>query len=76
MANKIHLYLLLADGVVAPRIVVSSVLLSCDHAARVEKVPVGSCPDLKRRLGMRMFAEYFPDQLFMGVRNMTVTTIM
>ena len=42
-----HLYLLLPNGVVAPGVVVGSVLLPSDHAAGVEEVSVCSCPDLK-----------------------------
>ena len=44
---KKHLYLLLPNGVVAPGVVVGSVLLASDHAAGVEEVSVCSCPDLK-----------------------------
>ena len=44
--KKKHLYLLLPNGVVAPGVVVGSVLLASDHAAGVEEVSVCSCPDL------------------------------
>ena len=40
------LYLLLADGVVAPRVVVGSVLLARDQLLRVEKLPVGPSANL------------------------------
>ena len=41
-----NLYLLLPNGVVAPGVVVGSVLLASDHTAGVEEVSVSSCPHL------------------------------
>ena len=41
-----NLYLLLADGVVAPRVVVGCVLLARDQLLRVEKLPVGPSANL------------------------------
>merc|ERR1711971_921682 len=41
-----NLYLLLPNGVVAPGVVVGSVLLASDHAAGVEEVSVRTGPDL------------------------------
>ena len=44
--KKKHLYLLLPYGVVAPGVVVGSVLLAGDHSAGVEEVSVCSGSDL------------------------------
>ena len=44
--NVTNLYLLLADGVVAPRVVVGCVLLARDQLLRVEKLPVGPSANL------------------------------
>ena len=40
---------LLADGVVAPGVVVGGVLLACDQLLRVEQLPVGPGADLTRK---------------------------
>ena len=44
--EKKHLYLLLPNGVVAPGVVVGSVLLASDQLLRVKELPVGSSPNL------------------------------
>ena len=48
--DSTHLYLLLADGVVPPGVVVRCILLTRDQLLRVEQLPVGSCPDLHKRM--------------------------
>ena len=58
-----NLYLLLPNGVVAPGVVVGSVLLASDHAAGVEEVSVGSCPHLTLLLLCWYFSQEFAFRL-------------